>query len=343
MVLEVAIGLIFVYLLFSLFCSALSEIISWFINLRANTLHSGIETLLHDSALPELIKQNTKLKAAFDKASTRWKQPEQNVVGTLYSHPLIQGMVHDKKQPSHIPSHTFTAAFIDMLHSLAKTEASPADGLKKLRAAIANLPEQSEIRQQLDAVLDDTVRDAEEARSRVEKWFDDSMERVSGWYKRRAQVIVLAVAVLVVGVANADSVMIVRSIARDSALRAGLVAASEQTVKAGPPETRTEPDIVKAAAQLQQTLTQINDLRLPIGWNFETEATIGRVPDPRNVPRTFSDWLGKLVGLVFTILAVSMGAPFWFDILNKVVNARLTGSPPPPKKEKKKEQEKEED
>ncbi|MFL5345133.1 MAG: hypothetical protein ACJ8AT_10075 [Hyalangium sp.] len=339
MVLEVAIGLIFVYLLFSLFCSALSEIIAWALNLRANTLRGGIETLLKDSALPALVKENPKLQAMVAKVSTRWKQTEQDVASTLYAHPLIQGMIHDKKQPSHIPSHTFTAAFLDLLHSLAKTEASPGNGLQKLRAAIAQLPEQSEIRQQLDAVLDDSVKTFEEAHARVQGWFDDSMERVSGWYKRRAQVIVLIVATLAVGIANADSVMIVRSLAHDSALRAGLVTAAEQTAQAGPPETRTEPNVVKAAAMLQQTLTQINELRLPIGWTFDSQATIGQIPDPRRMPHAVADWVGKIAGLLFTILAVSMGAPFWFDVLNKVVNARITGAQPPPKKKQQTEAE----
>ncbi len=328
MVLEIAIGLIFVYLLFSLICSSLSEIIAWALNLRARTLRSGIETLLQDPSLADLMKQNPKLKGTFDKLSAHWKEKGQSVAGTLYAHPLIRGMTHDDKQPSYIPKQTFAAAFIDILNSVANTGASPANALQKLRGAIASLPEQSEIRQQLEAVLDDTVKDFREARARVEKWFDNSMERVSGWYKRRAQVIVLVLAALVVGASNADSVMIVQSLAHDSALREGLVAAAQQTVKAGTPEARTEPDAVKAAAQLQQAQAQLNALRLPIGWNFDAQARIGALPDPRRMPQGW-DWLGKLAGLLVTIIAVSMGAPFWFDTLNKVVNARLTGGVPP--------------
>jgi hypothetical protein len=106
------------------------------------------------------------------------------------------------------------------------------------------------------------------------------------------------------------------------------VAAAEQTVKTGTPETRTEPDAVKAAVQLQQAQAQLSALRLPVGWNFDTQATIGAVPDPRRAPQGWQ-WLGKIAGLLFTVLAVSMGAPFWFDILNKVVNARLTGGQTP--------------
>jgi hypothetical protein len=283
--------------------------------------------------------QNPKLKGAFDKAASQWKEKEQSVATTLYAHPLIQGMIHDGKQPSYIPKHTFAAAFLDMLHSVAaKAVANPGNALEKLRGAIASLPEQSEIRQQLEAVIDDTVTDYQEARARVEKWFDDSMERVSGWYKRRSQVIVLIIAVVVVGAGNADTVVIARSLAHDSVLRQGLVTAAEQTVKLGSPEARTEPDALKAVAQLQETQAQLNNLRLPIGWNGDSQATIGKLPDPRRLPEGWH-WVTKIVGLLFTILAVSMGAPFWFDVLNKVVNARLTGSQVPESQKQKKKKE----
>jgi hypothetical protein len=37
----------------------------------------------------------------------------------------------------------------------------------------------------------------------------------------------------------------------------------------------------------------------------------------------------KIVGLLITVLAVSQGAPFWFDLLQKAVNLRLAGDLPP--------------
>jgi hypothetical protein len=40
------------------------------------------------------------------------------------------------------------------------------------------------------------------------------------------------------------------------------------------------------------------------------------------------DWYLRVPGLVLTWAAVSLGAPFWFDILNKLVNLRQTGLPP---------------
>jgi hypothetical protein len=40
------------------------------------------------------------------------------------------------------------------------------------------------------------------------------------------------------------------------------------------------------------------------------------------------DLVSKLLGFILTALAVSMGAPFWFDLLKKLVNIRSSGSRP---------------
>jgi len=39
-------------------------------------------------------------------------------------------------------------------------------------------------------------------------------------------------------------------------------------------------------------------------------------------------WLERLIGWLLTILAISLGAPFWFDILNKIINIRFAGKSP---------------
>ena len=59
---------------------------------------------------------------------------------------------------------------------------------------------------------------------------------------------------------------------------------------------------------------------LPIGWqNFPEEGT----------SISFATVLAKVVGLILTSLAVSLGAPFWFDLLSKFMNVRGTGQSPP--------------
>jgi hypothetical protein len=56
---------------------------------------------------------------------------------------------------------------------------------------------------------------------------------------------------------------------------------------------------------------------IPIGWKSSVNTKISPV-----------GVLTKITGLLATILAIFMGAPFWFDLLNKIANLRGTGAKP---------------
>lgn len=331
--LEVAIGLIFVYLLFSLICSALSEIFAWATDLRARTLRGGIEILLADPKLQEFFQKKELLRGKFQKGVVT-KLEVRNIASSLYEHPLIQGMMQDGKHPSYIPKDLFASALLDLLREAAPGSKGAKDGLARLRSSIEALPPDSAVRRSLEAVLDESIHDYDQAKARVEKWFDDTMNRVSGWYKRRSQWVVLGIATVLVIAGNADSVMLAQALSRDAVLRASLVAAAEQTARQGTPEEQAAPDVKTALAELREIEARMGELRLPIGWNLDakpaaeqgTPATV--LVDPRGPPSGLTPWLAKIAGMLFTIFAVSLGAPFWFDVLNKVVNVRITGKQP---------------
>jgi hypothetical protein len=145
------------------------------------------------------------------------------------------------------------------------------------------------------------------------------MDRVSGWYKRRTQIALVVIAVVVALVANADALQVGRALWNDDAVRAAVVAQAQQAADKG---TAT-PDVGKGASGAADTLSQqvadVKDLGLPLGWST----------DPKD-PRWFdSGWgaAGKVFGLIATILALTLGAPFWFDLLGRVSRLRTTGKP----------------
>ncbi|MEM6394898.1 MAG: hypothetical protein AAF741_01025 [Bacteroidota bacterium] len=87
---------------------------------------------------------------------------------------------------------------------------------------------------------------------------------------------------------------------------------------------------VRTAEQIQArreaSMQQLNLIRdelelisspLGLGW----EGT-----DVRSM--NFMELLTKILGFVLTALAISLGAPFWFDLLRKIVNIRATGDKP---------------
>src|SRR5262249_42001985 len=142
--------------------------------------------------------------------------------------------------------------------------------------------------------------------------------------------IILALAVGVTLITNADSVFIAQSLSRDPALRASVVAAAQDYVRENPPDKTLNPPVGKEVTKAPPNATKMTEaletLQLPIGWSLAQG-------DPRRIPLSdglgaFSVWLlAKVFGLFVTAAAVSLGAPFWFDVLNKFVNFRSSVKP----------------
>jgi hypothetical protein len=270
----------------------------------------------------------------------------------LYEHPLIKGIYRNGSKPSYIPSALFATALVDLIApassgpapaalnelrqavaglsdstlktavlalAMALTSAPPAAGAPEAPTAAAALRAAAErvqnpaVQGAVRALIGATTPDATTLLTSLAQWFDAAMDRVSGWYKRQTMLVTIGIALAVGVLLNADWLMIAAGRARDPAVRAAAVAAAQQTAsKSGTQPTLDIATFQKEAAQLQ----------LPIGWS-------GQSGDPRALPTDAVGWLRKVLGLVLTIVAISLGAPFWFDLLNKLLNLRLTGPPPP--------------
>ena len=114
--------------------------------------------------------------------------------------------------------------------------------------------------------------DAAQLQANLEDWFNTGMDRVSGWYKRRTQWIILGLGLAIAIGLNADTVKIAQSLANDSSLRKGLVAAAQ--ARAGQP--LTDPNAATATqVQIKQYTDQLNSIGLPFGWR---EADLPPVP-----------------------------------------------------------------
>jgi hypothetical protein len=315
--LEVLIGMIFVYLLLSMLCSAVSEYAEALLNYRAKDLRKGIELLLNDTG----DREEGGAGKSVDLASR------------LYNHGLIRPLYRDaKKLPSYIPARTFALA----LWNMAGGEDGDTTDLNKIKEIVRTKVPNKELQEALVTLIDEARGDFEQARKNIEDWYDGAMDRVSGWYKRRVHIILLVTGFLVSAFVNADTIQIARALVQNDTLRAAIADAAEQKVGEGlpaPTPTPATPQERRAAAEakLQQTRADLNALGLPLGW---VENTAENALDPRRVPGDINEWLLKIVGLLLTGLAVSQGAPFWFDLLNKFIVIRSTVKP----KEKSQEQ-----
>lgn len=333
-ILDVVIGLFFGYLVLSLAVTAANELLAAWFRRRAWMLRRGVRNLLGDGQLTRQV----------------------------YDHPLIRGLGHGLRGPSYIPSRTFAMALLDIV-------APRTNGTRRI-------PSHEDAKRPLDRTLallwEESGGDADTFRQHLETWFNDSMERVSGWYKRRTQIfLVIWAAVLTVGT-NADTLVIAKTLWRDTALRQAVVASAERylaeqsapaaapagAVPAGdappppplPPDQQADVDFELASTRYEAAMADLAELQLPIGWEDPSapavedgdpgEPSLRLVrddatddwPGPIWAPGGFGRWMRALdqhmLGWLLTILAVSLGAPFWFDTLNRIIAIRSAGRVP---------------
>jgi hypothetical protein len=194
------------------------------------------------------------------------------------------------------------------------------------------------------------------ARQNVEQWFDNSMDRLSGWYKRRAQVFAFTIGFFIALITNVDTILVANQLWRQPELRDTLTTQAELFVIQN--QDQVEP---VSSGQFILTKADFNAISLPIGWigNPQPLNSKGLVVGTNDImmvcaiipqkgdeiygipiagncyPITnapylsdISGWFQKLLGLLITGLAAAQGAPFWFDILKKVVNVRSAGLNP---------------
>jgi hypothetical protein len=281
-VLEVAIGLMFIYLLLSTACSGIKEVIARLLDMRAKTLEGAIRNMLAD--------------------------PNNEITKDILQNHIIAGTVPPGSRPAYISSRNFALSLFEFI---APTTGGQTRTIQDLKAGISKLPER--FQKTLLGLLESGQGDVDLARQRVENWYDDAMERVSGAYKRRAQIYITILGVLLCAALNADSLMIVRELWNDQALSSTIVAQAQEKAKQDQTSGNCK-DVLKCATESIRA-----SAAPPIGWAGD---------GVRGTPEGLG-WTWKILGILISGMAVAMGAPFWFSLLNKIVNLRLTGNPPP--------------
>src|ERR1700720_4280900 len=121
-VLNVVIGLVFVYLLYSLLATIVKEIIASFFSLRANMLVIAIERILSDEKPMSLFERFFLIKLGFGKKKRASKK--EAIVDKFFDNPGIKYLAKGKfnSKPSYIEPAVFSKAMVDVL----KGDASPA-------------------------------------------------------------------------------------------------------------------------------------------------------------------------------------------------------------------------
>lgn len=309
-VLDLVIGLGFIYLLFALACTALNEFITGWWDHRRGHLERGIQNLLNHTNM---------LKCPIS-------GKEDTAANQFYAHPLIKALQEDDTPPSYIPPATFARALIDLVAPL--TAGQVRDKAYVTRKINENLEKNSDLQRVLLVMIAEIDSDISELNEKLEIWFNHAMDRVSGWYKRHTQKIVVLLAAMLVVLANADTLQIARQLASDSVLREALASQAEQfLVQHSSLDKQTSAEEDEALKMVAGKITATSGLGLPLGWEDDRLVKVWTA-ETSTPTQKFVALLSKIAGMLITIAAASLGAPFWFDILNKFVSIRSVGKSP---------------
>lgn len=380
-IVEVAVCLAFVYLLLSLLCSVVNEWIAGILGSRAHNLEKGIQSLFTNG----MLDKNTTLANAIY---------EHGLIQSLYQQGFWDRFFRRRGGPSYIAPELFTTTLVNLLLSSTDTKTTPAPDtanqatdtaanqaaalVGSLRNAIAGLPA-SRGKQALAALVDQGQTDLEQVRKTLEDWYNDGMDRVAGWYKRRTTLVLFFLGLITAFATNTDSFLIGRVLWNNPTLRQATVDAADKYVREYKPDNSqnqqpstdqatttgdnaqpnaTRPPTTVDAKQVKKSIEDLNnqlqELQLPVGWptmapqptspldavtrglkafgyGLKTLFFEGEAPIPDQDTRAFPTGTGqawfRVFGWLFTAAALSLGAPFWFDLLNKFMVIRSTVKP----------------
>lgn len=346
-ILEVATGVVFVFVLISTICTAIRESLEAWLKTRASYLEFGIRELLQDRKGTGLAKG-------------------------VFEHPLVFGLYSGNytprpsegrpimwksggNLPSYIPSANFALALMDIAaRGPVNMGTTPSTGgsslsLAQIRAHVGEIGN-PQVQRALLTAIDSAQGDFDRARSNIEAWYDSAMDRVSGWYKRSTQWCLFWIALVIAAGLNINTITIADYLYRHNAERSALVSTIDKTA---------------ATAQTSETYKEAKDelgeLRLPMGWSDgwgapRTHAERQRAADGRQkgsgaaqgtqasargsqaspqasevppaIPTSaWQDVIAPVLGWIFTAFAATLGAPFWFDVLNQIMVIRSTVKP----------------
>ena len=310
--LDVAIGLFFIYLILSLLVSGIQELIATVLEWRAKQLKEAIQIILGDN-----------------EANDPSAKQAQKIANDLWNHPLIRSLNQRKilrgsVGPSYISSKMFAATLLEIIQTDYDFNASGTidDIVESIKE---NKKLDPEIQRRIYSIALIAQRKAsatemgiKSLEKEIKIWFDQSMERASGVYNRNVKGVTFLIGLVVTLALNADTFYIFKTLNKDAALRSSINQVATKII----------------AENKEPSLDNINsylDITMPLGWS--TMEQFKKQVNPRDSAKTkVWDWVLGIIKLIFGWLlsagAIAMGAPFWYDLLGKFINVRNAGQVP---------------
>jgi hypothetical protein len=350
-ILDVLIGMAGVYIAFSLLASWCQERAAAWLELRSKGLVTALYQILNGDKTAFTQFTQDPIFVALQQAgkNTIQSTPPAAPAAVDAAAPPAVADPATVAGPSYMSKEQFSTIFMNLLAAngakvaaaaSVATTVDPATGVTQAQAAAAAAADVRKsiqdagnalgVGSQVSAVLAKSGADINGFVAGVETLFDDHMDRVSGWYKRESHKILVIIGAVLVVFFNLDSVRLYEGLNCNSALRGAVAAATNAAGGTDPSHSPLVQGMVQA---------------IPLGWSLQSDTYLFDSPiacfngdakttqnPPAKAPPSFWGWvvylLLKVLGLAITVIALSLGAPFWFDTLSALTNVRAAGKKP---------------
>lgn len=357
-ILDIVIGLIFIYLLYSLLATIIQEIIASQFSFRAKILERAVFRMLEDE---------NKFASKFRSISYLFKKTgnggaKNSMTYEYYKHPLILflGESDCRGKPAYINKETFSKVIVDLLRG---KDVVPGDDVKILiqksfddqTTNWGNAKINEQTLSYLKSIWADANGDIIKFKHHLEFWFEETMDRASGWYKKHIQFVLFFVGLSIAIGFNVDTLKIIKRLEKDPKLREQLVLQANAFQEAHPDLDKKlllhQAEINKFQANYSKNKILINDSlqnknltdSLELANYLALKSKRDELLDQANLlikndinnvhhslglgwesydSSSFKSIFYSITGWMVTALALSLGAPFWFDLLNRLMKLR---------------------
>ena len=371
--LNVVIGLVFIYLLYSLLATVLSEVIATKLALRARNLKEAIDRMLNDET------EKGWWGRLWDSLKLT-KNPSNKITENFYNHPEIKylGSSGIFKTPSAFKAVSFSKTLMNVLLGDGEiTKEKVESRLKEIIKFSESKSKDDDEHKVLDAetakyiysLWQESYGDIIKFKLQLEAWFNRTMEQATEWYKRKIQIVLFVLGFCMAWFFNADTFSIISKLSTDKDARDQLVTMANAYVQNN--KTVADTAVIKDMAQLKnytQKLDSLLQVKKQLDEDIKNANTIlgfGSWPadsvlvsfDAKTQKKIYTPLIdaealskedqtmsdGKLYfsqkdkwnyffallgihffGFIVTAFAISLGAPFWFDLLNKLMKLRTS-------------------
>ena len=310
--LDFLIAFVYVLAICSTLLSLSYELVSYWLRSRAYYLHKVLDEVLNDNKLNKI-----------------------NLTELIYNFPQVDfTKITYKDNPMYISSENFAKTLVHSFNNYFQQKNMilpagsdtpvpilnlPEDPMQLFKTAVANL-NPSDLKILLETFVKSSANNYEKLIKNVETWYNEYMDRVTGWFKVRSQKRMILLAIPMAIVLNLNFFEIGKKLFTDKASTAVLVNMAEQWKPAFTDTIRSKEQFIRADSLKRAIMDSLQKANVPMGWTDENRSKF--------LNQSLEDKIFTFLGWLAMALTMVMGAPFWYDLLNKLVNMRKAGLKP---------------